>query len=76
MKKQISIYLDEDLIKALDKRAKKNFMTLREQINDILIRSMANYGKTGRKYAEPEVEKMVKIFSRKKPGRKPKKRKS
>jgi len=72
MKKQISIHLDKELIKALEKRAKKNYMTLRELINDILIRSMANYGKTGRSYGEPKVEKMVRIFSRKKRGRKPK----
>jgi len=72
MKRQISIHLDKELIKVLEKRAKKNFMTLRELINDILIRSMANYNKQ-KKYSEPEVEKFVKIFSRKKRGRKPKK---
>ena len=73
MKKQISIHLDEGLIESLEKRAKKNYMTLRELINDILIRSMANYGRTGKSYGGPPVEKFVKIFSRKRSGRKPKK---
>ena len=71
-KKALSIHLDEKLIKDLEKRAKKNYMTLREQINDIIIRSMANYGKSTKPSSEPEVEKIVKMFSRKKRGPKKK----
>lgn len=73
MKKNLSIELDIDLINQLDKRARKNFMSLREVIVDILRRSMISYSKDSRGgYAEPEVEKFVGIFSRKKRGRKPK----
>jgi hypothetical protein len=72
-KRSITIQLDMDAIHELDKRARKNFMTLREQIVDIIRRSMVAYGKDKRRgYAEPDVGKFVKIFSRKKRGRKPK----
>lgn len=67
MKKSITINLDIDLVRQLDKRARKNFMTLREQIEDIIRRSMITYNKGKSKgYSGPEVEKMIKIFSRKK----------
>ena len=74
MKKSISIDLDEKLIKALEKRAKSNHLSVREQIKDIVVRSMANYGKPGRSYGDPKVSKMVKIFSRKRSGPKPKRK--
>ena len=74
MKKDISIQLDLALVQQLDKRARKNFMTLRELMEDILRRSMISYNKGKRpSYAEPDVGKLVRIFSRKKRGRKPKK---
>lgn len=74
MKKSISIQLDINLVQQLDKRARKNFMTLRELIDDILRRSMTTYNKGKRpRYAEPDVGKLVRIFSRKKRGRKAKK---
>ena len=74
MKKSISVELDIELVNQLDKRARKNFMTLREIIVDILRRSMTTYNKGSRKsYGDQEVSKMVGIFSRKKRGRKPKK---
>jgi hypothetical protein len=42
-------------------------------MEDILRRSMISYNKGKPKsYSEPDVEKLVKIFSRKKRGRKPK----
>jgi len=38
-KNKVTIYLDNDLLKMIDKRAKKNMLTLPEQIEDILRRS-------------------------------------
>ena len=73
MKKSISIDLDESLIKALEKRAKSNHLSVREQMKDIIVRSMSGWGKKSSSYGDPKVEKMVKIFSRKKPGPKTKK---
>jgi len=74
MKKAISIQLDISLLQQLDKRAKKNYLSLREQIEDILRRSMISYLKNKKQgYSDVEVEKMIKIFSRKKSGRKTKK---
>ena len=73
MKKSISIELDESLIKAIEKRAKSNHLSIREQLKDIIVRSMANYGRTRKSYSDPKVSKLVKIFSRKRSGPKPKK---
>lgn len=71
LKKTISITLDIDLVKELDKRARKNYMSLREMMEDILRRSMVSYNKGSRSSAaEPKVEKFVQIFSRKRRGRK------
>ncbi len=75
MRKKVSIELDEDLLKRIEKRAKNNYLSVREQLKDIIVRSMANYGKPSRNYGDPKVSKMVKIFSRKKSGPKPKKKK-
>ena len=72
MKKQITIDFDEQLFKQIEKRAKSNYLSIREQIKDIVVRSMASYGKKDKGDSEPNVEKMVKIFSRKRSGRKPK----
>ena len=41
----ISIELDKDEIKILEKRAKKNLMTLKEQIEDIIRRSCVSSSK-------------------------------
>lgn len=38
-KNQVSLFLSEDIIKILQKRAEKNMFTLSEQIEDILRRS-------------------------------------
>lgn len=73
MKKTISIDIDEALLKQLEKRAKSNHLSVREQIKDIIVRSMSGWGKTSSSYGDPKVEKMVKIFSRKRPGPKKKK---
>src|SRR3989344_7481583 len=38
-KNKITIYLDSDILKIIDKRARKNMFTISEQIEDILRRS-------------------------------------
>lgn len=74
VKKSISINVDEKLSKQIEKRAKENNLSVREQIKDIIVRSMSGYGKkNSSEPGDPRVSKMIKIFSRKKAGRKPKK---
>jgi len=67
-KNQICIFLSDELIEALEKRAKKNMFTLGEQIEDILRRSSI------RKATSTETEKiddlLVSCFSRSQRGRK------
>jgi len=71
---KITINLDDEEISILEKRGKKNLLTLREQIEDIIRRSCVNYS-TGTKYRaiKPD-DKLVHIFSREKRGRKKKKK--
>ena len=74
MRKSITIDLDEKLLKVLEKRAKENHLSVREQIKDIVVRSMSGWGRTPSSSLEDhQVSKMVKIFSRKKPGPRKKK---
>ena len=61
-------------MKALEKRAKSNHLSVRQQIKDIVVRSMSGWGKKNIPYGDQKVSKMVKIFSRKKPGPKTKKK--
>lgn len=69
---RITISLDEQEIKILKTRAKKNLLTLREQIEDIVRRSCI-YTKSGKKYKGIKCDdKLVGIFSREKRGRKKK----
>ena len=72
MNKSIPISLDEKLLKAIEKRSKTNHLSVREQIKDIIVRSMSGWGKGRASGTDPQVSKMVKIFSRKKPGPKKK----
>ena len=74
-KKTIPINVDEKLLRAIEKRAKDNHLSVREQIKDIVVRSMSGYGKkSSSSLGDHQVSKMVKIFSRKKPGPKVKKK--
>lgn len=75
MNKSIPINVDEKLLKALEKRAKSNHLSVREQIKDIIVRSMSGWGKKSTPYTDHQVSKMVKVFSRKRPGPKAKKKK-
>ena len=68
----ITITIDDDVKKVVEKRAKKNLMSLREQIEDIVRRSAVST-KSGTKTTIKTDDKLVGIFSRQKSGRKRKK---
>ncbi len=72
LKNQICIFLDEGILKALEKRAKRNMFTVSEQIEDILRRSCVNV-KTGYLKKIKVDDTLVEIFSRERKGRKRKK---
>ena len=59
----ISISLDDEVLRLLEKRAKKNLMTLPEQIEDILRRSVIN--SKGNTTKEKLDDMLVGLFSRK-----------
>jgi len=63
-KNRIQIYLDDKVLKRLEKRAEKNMLNLHEQIEDILRRSVLNLKQNS---AEEKVDdKFITFFSRKK----------
>lgn len=64
-KNKITIYLNNDLLKLLEKRAKKNMLTLPEQIEDILRRSTLSL-KKGTLPKEKLDDLLVGLFSRQK----------
>lgn len=67
---QITIDIDEDVQKIISKRAKKNLMTLREQIEEI-IRQSAVRTKSGSSSSDDKIDDtLVGVFSRQKRGRK------
>ena len=62
----ISIELDKNEIKILERRAKKNLMTLKEQIEDIIRRSCVSSSKKATS-SEPNIDdKLISLFSRQK----------
>jgi hypothetical protein len=63
---QITINLNLEEEKALRKRAKKNLMTLEEQVQDIIRRSCVNSGKSSSVQDSGVDDRLVSIFSRKK----------
>ena len=65
-KNKFEIYLKDDLIKILEKRAKKNKFTIPEQIGDILRRSCINVSTKTTSKAEKLDDLLVSIFSRQK----------
>jgi hypothetical protein len=72
--KKLTIYLDDEEVKVLEKRAKKNIFTLKEQVEDIIRKSVVRT-KTGTKTTSIKVDdKLVSVFSRQRRGRKPKKK--
>ncbi len=62
-KNKITIFLDKDILKKLDSRAKKNMFTISEQIEDILRRSCLNAKRTSK--PEKLDDLFVSLFSRK-----------
>ncbi len=66
---EITVSLNEEEEKLLKKRAKKNLLTLREQVEDIVRRSCITY-KEGTTSSVNVDDKLVAIFSREKRGRK------
>jgi len=72
---RISVQLDKGEIKILEKRAKKNFLSLTEQVEDIIRRSCVSSAKSVGYRTIKVDDKLVAIFSRYKRGGKKKKSK-
>lgn len=62
-KNKITLYVDNEILKIIEKRAKKNIFTISEQIEDILRRSCIRM-KQQKKEAEKIDDLLVSIFSR------------
>lgn len=69
-KNKITIYLDNELMKMIDKRARKNMFTLPEQIEDILRRSCVSMKKRTSIPSGKIDDLLVRIFSRQKRAKK------
>ena len=63
-KNKVCIFLDSEILKNLEKRAKKNMLNLHEQIEDILRRSCVNSRKLKRQEEKLD-DMLVGLFSRK-----------
>ena len=68
-KNKIAIYLSDEIISVVSKRAKKNLLSVPEQIEDIVRRSSI-HSKSSTTSKEKLDDLLVSIFSRKKTGRK------
>jgi len=71
---KLTINLDDEEVKILNKRARKNLLTLKEQVEDIIRRSCISSSKGEYKPVKCD-DNLVAIFSREKRGRKRKKKK-
>lgn len=69
---QITIFLDDELLGLLEKRAKKNMLTVSELIEGILRRSTINQKTKKTVYDEKLDDKLIAMFSRKRTGPKKK----
>ena len=65
---KVTINIDENEQKVLEKRAKKNFLTLQQQIEDIIRRSAVRDKKTAS--TDKIDDKLIAAFSRDARGRK------
>ena len=64
LKNKVSIYLGNDVLKVVEKRAKRNMLSVSEQIEDIVRRSAVNTKQT--KIRDDKLDDMlVTLFSRK-----------
>lgn len=70
----LTISIDEDVQKILQKRADKNLLTLREQIEDILRKSAVRTKNKKNVHTVKVDDKLVAVFSRQRSGR-PRKKK-
>lgn len=70
---KVTLFLKDEVMKLLEKRAKKNMFTISEQIEDILRRSTMNQLNKKSPYDAKVDDKLVSIFSRQKTGPKKKK---
>lgn len=65
----ITISIDEEIKKIIEKRAKKNLLSLREQVEDI-VRQSAVRTKSGESSSNLKIDdRLVEIFSRNKKGK-------
>ncbi len=67
-KNQVCVFLSDDLLHTLERRAKKNMQTISEQIEDIIRKSCVSF-KGGKQPPEKLDDNLVGIFSRKNVGR-------
>ena len=72
---KITIFLDNKEVKILKKRAKKNLLTIKEQVEDIIRLSCVRASKGTYKPIKCD-DALVRIFSREKRGRKRKKKRN
>ena len=73
-KNKVCIFLDNEILSMIEKRAKKNMFTVSEQIEDILRRSCISMKNKKVLYDEKLDDSLVSIFSRRKSGKKSKKK--
>ena len=73
--KKLTIYLDDEEVKVLEKRAKKNLFSLKEQVEDIIRQSVVRSKKGPSVHKIKVDDRLVGIFSRQKTGPKKKKKK-
>ncbi|VVB83734.1 Uncharacterised protein [uncultured archaeon] len=69
-KNQVAIFLSDDLLEIIEKRAKKNMQTISEQIEEILRKSCVSYkgGKSINTNPEKLDDTLVGLFSRRRGG--------
>lgn len=67
-KNQVTLFLSDELMSILEKRAKKNMFTVSEQIEDILRRSTINQSNKKSPYDSKLDDTLIGLFSRKKTG--------
>lgn len=65
---QITIDIDEEVHKIISKRAKKNLMTIREQVEDILRKSAVTTKNKANNAIDRVDDTLVSVFSREKRG--------
>lgn len=71
---RLTIELSDDEEKILKERAEKNFLSLKEQVEDIVRRSCINSKKKQGLQQVNVDDKLISIFSRERKGRHPKKK--